>query len=206
MGTSRRDHLVATALALFCRQGFRATGIDNVLRESGVAKKTLYNHFKSKDELIVAVLHKRGEDFLGKLRQTVSRLAPLQQCDPRMSRVLAFFDGLHEWINGDAFNGCTFINASAEYPRPDDPVHVACAEHKERVVRFLEELLADLQLQDSASIARQLALLADGAIVNAHTAGERLSATYAKDAARQLLESYLLAQGQGAFRRKVPAA
>jgi AcrR family transcriptional regulator len=206
MGTSRRDHLVETALALFCRQGFRATGIDNVLRESGVAKKTLYNHFKSKDELIVAVLHKRDEDFLGSLRQSVIRLAPLQQGDPRMSRVLAFFDGLDEWINGDDFNGCTFINASAEYPRLDDPVHVACADHKELLVRFLEELLADLQLQDSASIARQLALLADGAIVNAHTAGERQSATYAKDAARQLLESYMLAQGQGAFRRKVPAS
>jgi len=206
MGSSRRDHLVATALALFCRQGFHATGIDNVLRESGVAKKTLYNHFKSKDALIVAVLHKRSEDFLGRQRQSVLRLAPVQPGDPRMSQVLAFFDGLHEWINGDAFNGCTFINAAAEYPRLDDPVHVACAEHKELQVRFLEELLADLQLQGSASIARQLALLADGAVVNAHTAGELLSAADAKDAARRLLESYMLAQGQGAFRRKVPAA
>ena len=205
MGSSRRDHLVATALALFCRQGFRATGIDNVLRESGVAKKTLYNHFKSKDELILAVLDKRGEDFLGLLRESVARLAPAQEGDPRMAPVLAFFDGLHEWIRGDDFNGCTFINASAEYPRPDDPVHLACADHKEQLVRLLQELLADLQLQDAAAIARQLALLADGAIVNAYTAGDQQSAMYAKAAAGELLKSYMVAQGQGAFRRKAPA-
>ena len=206
MSTSRRDHLVDTALTLFCQQGFRATGIDNVLRESGVAKKTLYNHFKSKDDLIVAALRKRDQDFLGTMRQTITRLAPLQEGDPRMSRVLAFFEGLHEWISGNDFNGCTFINASAEYPRLDDPVHIACAEHKELVLQLLQELLGDLQLQDGTAIARQLALLADGAIVSAHTAGDRQSAIYAKAAARLLLESHMTAQGQGAFRRKVPAA
>ena len=119
-----------------------------------------------------------------------------------MSRVLAFFDGLHEWISGDSFNGCTFINASAEYPRADDPVHVACAEHKKLVVRLVQELLGDLKLHDAESIAGQVALLADGAIVNAYTAGDRQSARLAKTAARQLLESYMLAQGQGAFRRR----
>ncbi len=52
--SSRRDHLVETATELFSKNGFRATGIDTVLEESGVAKKTLYNHFRSKDELIIA--------------------------------------------------------------------------------------------------------------------------------------------------------
>ena len=59
MSASRRDHLVDTALQLFCQHGFRATGIDRVLSESGVAKKTLYNHFKSKDDLIIAARQKR---------------------------------------------------------------------------------------------------------------------------------------------------
>jgi AcrR family transcriptional regulator len=202
MSVSRRDHLVDTALKLFCEHGFRATGIDTVLRESGVAKKTLYNHFKSKDELIVAALHKRDEDFLGNLRARIDHLTPLQEGDPRMSRVLAFFDGLDEWIAGENFNGCTFINASAEYPRREDTVHRACADHKKLVVQLVEELLADLMLKDTQLVARQIALLADGAIVNAHTAGDQQSAWYAKMAARQLLESYVTAQGQGTFRRK----
>jgi AcrR family transcriptional regulator len=59
--SSRRDHLVDTATKLFCKQGFRATGIDTVLAESGVAKKTLYNHFRSKDELIIAALQKKTQ-------------------------------------------------------------------------------------------------------------------------------------------------
>ena len=191
MTASRRDHLVSTALRLFCEQGFRATGIDRVLAESGVAKKTLYNHFRSKDELIIAALAKRDEDFLAKMRTTITRLTPRQEGDPRMAPALAFFDGLHEWFTGPGFNGCTFINASAEYPDEDDPIHAACAAHKLLVVDTIEGLLAGMNLEDSGLVARQVALLADGAIVNAHTAGDLEAAHYAKAAARRLLESYL---------------
>ncbi len=191
MATSRRDHLVDTALQLFCQNGFRATGIDLVLKESGVAKKTLYNHFRSKDDLIVALVQHGDEDFMAKMRTTIARLAPQQQGDPRMGRVLAFFDGLDEWFRSDSFNGCTFINASAEYPRLDCPIHQACADHKERVLDTLEGLLSDLPLADTRQVAREVALLAEGAIVNAHTAGDLEAARVAKAAARRLLESYL---------------
>ena len=64
MALSRRDHLVETALALFMRDGFHATGIDRILSHAGVAKMTLYNHFKSKEELILAALRLRDERFL----------------------------------------------------------------------------------------------------------------------------------------------
>jgi AcrR family transcriptional regulator len=191
MTVSRRDHLVDTALQLFCQHGFRATGIDRVLSESGVAKKTLYNHFKSKDDLIIAALHKRDEDFMAKMRTSIYRLAPQQEGDSRMSQVLAFFDGLDEWFASDGFNGCTFINASAEYPRSDCPIHLACADHKKRVLKTLEELLVEMPLFDTGEVAREIGLLADGAIVNAHTTGDRDSARLAKTAARRLLESYL---------------
>lgn len=191
MRTSRRDHLVDTALQLFCQNGFRATGIDLVLKESGVAKKTLYNHFRSKDELIVAALDKRDEDFMAKMRTTVSRLAPRQPGDPRFSRVLAFFDGLDEWFNSDSFNGCTFINASAEYPREDCPVHQACVAHKERVLNTLESLLSDMPVSDSRQLALEVGLLAEGAIVRAHTAEDLQAARVAKGAAGRLLASYL---------------
>ena len=126
MTVSRRDHLVDTAMKLFCKYGFRATGIDTVLAESGVAKKTLYNHFKSKDELIIATLQKRDDDFMSAAREGVAQLAPQQDGDPRMARVLALFDTIQGWAQGDDFHGCTFINASAEFPRRDDPIHVAC--------------------------------------------------------------------------------
>jgi AcrR family transcriptional regulator len=191
MTVSRREHLVDTALQLFSQQGFRATGIDLVLKESGVAKKTLYNHFASKDDLIVAALQKRDEDFMAKMRASIARLAPRQEGDLRMRRVLAFFDGLDEWFRSDSFNGCTFINASAEYPHEGCPIHQACEEHKALVLATLEELLTDLTLEDSKLVARQVALLADGAIVNAHTGGDIASAQYAKSAVKRLLDSYL---------------
>ena len=191
MASPRRDHLVDTALKLFCQNGFRATGIDKVLAESGVAKKTLYNHFRSKDELVVAALKQRDEEFLRMVKEAVPRLVADQGGDERLARALAFFDVLDEWFHAPDFNGCTFINASAEYPRQDDPVHVACAEHKRLVIQVVEELLAGLPLADTHLVARQLAVLADGAIVNAHTAGDLEAAALAKTAARQLLEGYL---------------
>ena len=86
MTVSRRDHLVDTALKLFCKNGFRATGIDAVLAESGVAKKTLYHHFRSKDELVVAALRQRDAEFLQMIEEAVPRLAPGQDGDPRLAR------------------------------------------------------------------------------------------------------------------------
>jgi len=191
MAVSRRDHLVETALRLFGRDGFHATGIDRVLRESGVAKKTLYNHFRSKDDLIVAALQRRDRAFMAKLRATIARLAPQQEGDPRMGPVLAFFDGLDEWFHSEGFNGCTFINASAEYPRRDCPIHRACAAHKQLLRRVLQDLVADAGLSDAGLVAGQLALLADGAIVSAHTGSDADAAKVAKAAARQLLEARL---------------
>jgi AcrR family transcriptional regulator len=191
MGTSRRDHLVDTALRLFCKQGFRATGIDTILAESGVAKKTLYNHFKSKDELIIATLQQRDAEFMTSMRESITRLAPKQQGDKAMARIMAFFDALIEWINSGSFNGCTFINASAEFPRKEDPIHVACENHKKLLIQFIEELASDLQLEDSYRVARQISLLVEGAIVMAHTTCDAGGAALAKETAQQLLKSYL---------------
>ena len=187
--SSRRDHLVETATKLFCKHGFRATGIDTVLAESGVAKKTLYNHFRSKDELIIASLQKRDEDFMNFARDGIEKYAPAQEGDPRMARVLALFDALSDWAMGADFNGCTFINASAEFPRREDPIHVACVNHKKLVTQFIEELIAELPLPDSRQSARQISLLIEGAIVMAHTACDTSGISLAKETTRQLLES-----------------
>lgn len=190
MNISRRDHLVDTAMKLFSRHGFRATGIDTVLAESGVAKKTLYNHFKSKDELIVATLQRQDEEFFNTLRAGIARLASKQDGDPRMARIMAFFDTIDEWVRSDNFNGCTFINASAEFPRREDPIHVVCASHKKFVVQFIEELMAELKLSDAHRVARQISLIVEGAIVIAHTTNDPSGVPLAKDTARQLLETY----------------
>ena len=108
---SRRDELVDTALRLFYTRGFNATGIDKILAEAGGAKMTLYKHFRSKEELILAALNRRDEQFRNWLMGEMEKASPR----PR-ERLLAMFDALEDWFNGRAFkglgfNGCAFINA-----------------------------------------------------------------------------------------------
>lgn len=190
MASPKRDHLVSTALALFNKQGYRATGIDNILAESGVAKMTLYNHFKSKDELIIAVLSKRHEEFLVWIRAAMARLIKQQKGDPRLAKLLAFFDALDEWFNSDTFCGCNFINASIEFKRKDDPIHAASAAHKKMGIQMLQEFLAELHLENVHHVARQIHMMVEGAIVMAITLDDKSTALLAKESVIQLLAGY----------------
>ncbi len=188
MRKSKREHLVETAQQLFYREGIKGTGIDTVLEHAGVAKRTLYNHFKSKDELIIATLQRRDEEFMVMLKAGVKKYRDKQQGAEEFAGVLAFFDAIDEWTTSSQFSGCMFINASAEYPRQDHPVHVICAMHKRLVIQYLEELMTPLKLETPHALAVQFAVLADGAIVNAHTTSNSSAAQVAKQIARQLLE------------------
>jgi AcrR family transcriptional regulator len=191
MASAKRDLLVSTALDLFSKYGYRATGIDTILAESGVAKMTLYNHFKSKDELIIAALNKRDDEFVIWLREAVKRHSAQQQGDVRLQRLMAFFDALHEWINSDQFYGCNFISASIEFKREDDPIHVTAAAHKKLMIQILREFLVELKVDDSYALAKQIHMLVDGAIIMATSIGDKQSAVIAKASAMQLLQKYL---------------
>lgn len=182
MKSSKRDHLVETALTLFKRHGFHATGIDRVIAESGVARMTLYNHFKSKDELILAVLRRRDEMFRNWFMRRVEKAA----ADGR-GRLLFMFDVLGEWFAGDDFTGCMFINASAEFAERDDPIHRAAAEHKALVLEFIEGLTLDTGAARPKALAAGLFLLVEGAIVAAHVMGRKDAAQAAKRSAEALM-------------------
>ena len=182
MPSARRDQLIDTALDLFYRHGFHATGIDKILARSGVAKMTLYKHFKSKDELILAALRRRDENFRNWFMRAVERAAST----PR-ERLLAIFDVLGEWTGGPDFSGCMFINASAEFAEQDNPIHAASAEHKRLVLAYVRELAAAAGATEPAALAEGLMLLLEGAIVMAHVAGQRDAAVQAKRAGAALL-------------------
>ncbi len=186
MALSRRDHLVETALALFIREGFHATGIDGILAQAGVAKMTLYNHFKSKDELILAALRLRDERFRDWLVKAVEERAE----KPR-GRLLALFGAIDEWINQPDFSGCAFINVSAEYGRPDHPIHRIAAEHKRLVRDYIRKIAAEAGAADADNLADVLHLLIEGAIVSAHVSGQRDAAKLARRAATVLIERAL---------------
>lgn len=182
MASSKRDHLVDTALDLFCRHGFHATGIDKILAASGVAKMTMYKHFKSKDELILATLHRSDEKFRNGLMRDIERKAKT----PR-DRILAIFDYLGDWFAKSSFTGCTFINATAEYAELDNPIHAAAAEHKRLIYGYIFDLAKATGAKDPDTLANGLALLVEGAVVMAHVSGNKDASSQAKKTAEILL-------------------
>lgn len=186
MARGRRDHLVDTALELFAREGYHATGIDRILGEAGVAKMTLYNNFRSKDELILAALRLRDERFRNWFMRSVESRAKA----PR-ERLLAVFDTLAAWFAEPGFRGCMFINAAGEFADPEDPIRAACAEHKRLTFNYLRDQARAAGAPDPQALAEALNLLAEGAIVMAHVAGDREAAPKAKRAAGVLIDAAL---------------
>ena len=162
MASPRRERLVDTATELFYKHGYHATGIDRILAEAGVAKMTLYKHFRSKDELILAVLRRRDETFRNWMMREIER----RGASPR-ERLLVLFDVLQDWFRKKEFRGCMFINAGAEYGAPDSAILAAACEHKRLLSAYIEQLARDAGAADPAELASGLTLLADGATVAA---------------------------------------
>lgn len=182
---TKRDHLLDTAFALFSREGYHAVGIDAVLAKAGVAKMTLYNHFKSKEELIAAVLERRAREIAGEIGAKVAA-AP----GGAKGRVLAVFDWLDEWFRSPGFHGCLFIKAAGEFPAKGDLPRQAAVAFKQACQDLLDTLCAELKVADAPALARQLALLVEGASVLAFIQRRPDAAADAKAAARALLAAH----------------
>jgi AcrR family transcriptional regulator len=179
----KRDHLMATAWRLFYRDGLRAVGIDTILGEAGVAKMTLYNHFASKEELIIAILEKRDLEFRKSLMAQVESAGT----DPEQ-RLLAVFDWLEGWFGSESFKGCVFIRAVSEYPEPTHPIHQTAWRHKIAVKAALTELCGAAGAKDAAALAETFSFLIDGAILTAHATQTTTPARSARVTAAQLLK------------------
>jgi AcrR family transcriptional regulator len=119
-----RERILTTAYGLFCRHGIGAVGVDTIIDQSGVAKMTLYRHFRSKDDLVLAVLERREELWTQAWLVTdVKRRAS----DPA-ERLLAIFDVFDGWFRRRSFEGCLFVNALLEIEDRKHPIHQASRE------------------------------------------------------------------------------
>ncbi len=190
MARGRREELVETALELFQREGFHATGIDRILAAASVAKRTLYHHFRSKDELIIAALRLRDERFRNDFMKRVEarRRAPAEA-------LLAIFDVLAELQERKDFRGCAFINACAEYGDRDSAIHSLAAEHKRLILAYVRKLAEAAGARDPERLARQLCILMDGVIVTAQVSGDTEAARSARDAAELLVHEATVEAG-----------
>lgn len=178
----KREQLMATAWRLFYRDGYRAVGIDTILAEAGVAKMTLYNHFASKDDLIIAVLEQRDREFRASIAERVEAAGAAPE-----DRLMAVFAWLEDWFRGEDFKGCAFIRALSEYPEPSHPIHQTAWRHKVAVQAALADLCAAAGAKAPAELASTLSILIDGAIVAAHATHDSAHARSARDAAKALL-------------------
>lgn len=178
----KREHLIAVAAELFGRLGYHAAGVDRVIAEAGIAKTTLYRHFRTKEELIVAVLRRLDEQFRDDMRDAVDRLA----ADPR-DKLLATFDFLEGWFGDHAFYGCPFVSAAGEYGDRQSPVFQEAATHKRLMIAYLEELARAAKLPQPKRLAEEINLLHEGAIAIAHVSRDPGIARKAKAVAAGLL-------------------
>ncbi len=182
MRPTKRNELVQKALEAFYQNGFNATGMDTLVKETGISKTSMYKHFRTKEDLILAVLRLRDENFRNWMYRRMEELAK----SPR-DQLIAMFDALEEWFSEPGYKGCMFIKASSEFQDASHPIHKQSADHKRMLERYVTELATKAGLPEPDKLARQLLLLKEGAIVTAHLGHTENAAQDAKTAAITLL-------------------
>jgi AcrR family transcriptional regulator len=170
------ERILETADRLFYRQGIRAIGVDTVADEIGISKRTLYNHYPSKDALIAAYLSRR--------------LVELEITDrPPLEQILGAFDRLEQSVATRRFRGCAFVNAVAELGQEDREINRLAVAFKERRRLWFGDLLSRLGVAGADGVATQLSLLLDGAIAASLVRGDPAFVRAAREAAVTLIEA-----------------
>jgi AcrR family transcriptional regulator len=182
-----REKLIQAGHEIFYREGFLAVGLDRLLNEVGCSKQTFYNHFESKDDLIVAVIDEHHRWWSGELRRRVQQVggpgAPEQ--------ILAIFDIMHQIMQEPEYHGCIFLNAAIEFPQPHHPAHQSAREAKADGLALLEELAQRAGAADPTALAQEIDMLFEGALITHQVAPDCNACQIARRAAQTLLEKHL---------------
>jgi AcrR family transcriptional regulator len=198
VGTSdARERLVNAAYDLFSQRGVQAVGIDAIIERSGVARQTMYRHFASKQELVLAFLERREQRWT---RDWLEAEVARRSSDPR-EQLLAIFDVFDRWFRAADFEGCSFINVLLEHPGGAHPVHRAAAAYLAGIRQFLEDLARQAGIPDAQDFAREWHILMKGSIVAAGE-GDREAAMRAKKIAGVLLQAAIEVPATGAPPRR----
>jgi AcrR family transcriptional regulator len=182
MEQAPQEKLVTAATGLFLEHGFHGVGINRILAEAGVAKKTMYRHFPSKEDLIVAVLKAYSVATLSRFRKGVEAHG-----DNPEDGLMAFFDVARAWFAEDRFFGCLFVSAASEYSSEPAAIRAACQAHKNAVRSQMQDLCFQAGLADPFELGDKLFLLLEGATAMAHVSGDPSGAVLAKSSAGVLV-------------------
>jgi AcrR family transcriptional regulator len=177
-----RERILRTASALFYQRGVRAVGVDLVVEQAGVAKTSLYRHFRTKDDLIAAFLQREDEDFWN----CWNRVADLHKTDP-IAELEAHLDWIGERVGRANYRGCPQLNVAAEFPDADHPARKVAFAHKQELRRRLKEIAERLRVKRPDELAGQLSLLINGAFVSSQVLSPGEAGPILRATARALL-------------------
>jgi AcrR family transcriptional regulator len=182
--TSTRQQILETASQLFYKKGIPNVGINEIIAVSGVAKRTLYRHFPSKDDLILEVMQHRSAQWLCWFEDAVTNRGKTAK-----ERLLAVFDVLEEWYVNPEFLGCPFINAVLEIADASHPAHHVSIDLRKAIRTYIMQLASDAGVDDPGSFSQQYLLLIGGASLMATIEGNPMGAQYARNAASVLIDA-----------------
>lgn len=183
--TAPKDKVFQTASRMFYQHGYRAIGVDTIAAESGVGKMTLYRHFPTKDDLIVAFLKNHDEIFWSNFEGAIKDAPTARE------KLLASFEGLQMYVQSPACYGCPFLNVATEYPETDYPGHQVALAHKQSVRERFRQLAKEAGAKKPNVLADQLFLLMDGAYMASRMFGSKNPAAHVAEAARILIDASL---------------
>ena len=178
-----RDRLIETASQLFYEQGYNRTGINEILEKSGVAKASMYQHFRSKEEICLEFLRLMDHDFMVKLNQSIKNYPKGGK------RVLSLFDFLLDFYHQDGFRGCWCLNTISELPKDDKQIMSEIRTQKDRFRAWIKKLVEDnLSIERPEILANKLYLLYEGAIVESQVYMQDWPIREAKEMAGRFIE------------------
>jgi len=185
--SSARQRLLETASELFYREGIRAIGVDTIVERSGVGKATLYRHFPSKDDLIVAYLEEEDRAHWIWFEEVIAAYEGLPK-----EQLLAWFEACTQRLTESGFRGCAFLNALAEFSEADHPVHRCAVEHEHALRSRLYHLSLQVGARDPEQLADQLLLVSSGALSSAPIFGPTGPVVQLKTIAAHLIDLQLV--------------
>lgn len=181
---TKRDDIVRQAYGVFYEHGCHATGIDRLLVNSGISKRTLYKYFRSKEELVSAAVAHYKDTTLAAMIDELSK----RTSDPE-EKLLAIFDLRREILEAGDYSGCFAINAKLEYEGKNPEIETACCQFEAEFESFITDLCVEAGLRHPEHVARQIMVLLEGTIVYGQSQHSPAIASAARDVVQMILKN-----------------
>jgi AcrR family transcriptional regulator len=176
----KRDEMIKSAYDIFYKNGFHATGVDAIVESTGISKRTLYKHFTSKEGLIIAAVNYYHQIMYKSIADYIEK----STLDQPVDKALLIFDFLAKLVDDGNLYGCFAMNAKTEYAHKAAEIESACDVHTNALKRLVEKYLLESKIKESESLAIQIIMLFEGAILRSKATENSLPIKLAKSAAK----------------------